>query len=164
MHYITSNANHSNLRFSFVIYQSTACSGSYPKMYYISSNADRSDLRCSFVIYQSTACISGVYPKCIMYHPTPIAATHPFHLLYHSTACSGLYPKCIIYHPTPVGATCAFHLLYHSTACISGLYRKIYYTSSNADRSDSRFLFVIYQSTACISGECIQNVLCIMQR
>jgi hypothetical protein len=39
------------LAFSFVIYQSSACSGSYPKCYYVSSNADRSDLRFSCGVY-----------------------------------------------------------------------------------------------------------------
>jgi hypothetical protein len=67
---------------------------SVPKTYYVSSNADRSDSRFSFVIYQSTAYWSGVYPKFIMYHPSPIGATRAFRLLYHSTACnSGVYPK-----------------------------------------------------------------------
>jgi hypothetical protein len=41
----------------------------------------------------------------------------------------------------------------------------MYYISSNADRSDLRFSFVIYQSTASILlVECTQNVLYNIQR
>jgi hypothetical protein len=40
----------------------------------------------------------------------------------------------------------------------------MYYITSNADRSDLRFSFVIYESTACILVECTQNVLYIIQR
>jgi hypothetical protein len=185
MYYISSNADCSDSRFSFVIYQSTACSGVECTQNVLYIIQRRSEWLALFVCYISINCLySGVYPKCIIYHPTPIGVTRAFCLLYHSTACSGVectqnllyiiqrrserlalfvcyisinclysgvYPKCIVYHPTPIGATRAFRLLYiNQLPVVEWSVTKIYYISSNADRSNSRFSFVIYQSTACI--------------
>jgi hypothetical protein len=93
MCYIPSNADRSDLRFLFVIYESTACilvECTQNEFYIIQRRSTRRAF--SFVIYHSTAC-SGVectqnfYPKCIKYHPTPIGATRAFLLIYQLTAC-----------------------------------------------------------------------------
>jgi hypothetical protein len=114
---ISSNADRIDSLFSFVIYQSTACilvKCTQNVLYILQRQSERLALS---VCYISINClyISGAYPKCIIYHPTPIGVTRrPFSfVIYESTAYwSGVYPKYIIYHPTPIGATCAFHLLY----------------------------------------------------
>jgi hypothetical protein len=157
--------------FSFVIYQSTAYwSGAYPKfiiyhptpnisfncllewsvpkIYYISSNADRSDSRFSFVIYQSTAYWSGAYPKFNIYHPMPIGATRAFRLLYIIQCRSERLVLFVCY--------LSFNCLLEWSV------PKICYISSNADRSDLRFSFVIYHPTP-IGATCAFRLLYIIQ-
>jgi hypothetical protein len=113
---ITSNADRSDSRFSFVMYQSTAYwSGAYPK--FIIYHPTPIDSACFlFLLYQSTAYWSGAYPKFIIYHPTPIDSTCFFFCYINQLpvveCTSGAYPKLIVYHPTPIRATHAFLLLY----------------------------------------------------
>jgi hypothetical protein len=76
----------------FVCYISINCLYQWivPKMYYISSNADRKRrseqldvlFRLLYINQLPVVEWSGVYPKCITYHPTPIGATSAFRLLY----------------------------------------------------------------------------------
>jgi hypothetical protein len=87
-------------------------------MYHISSNADRSNSTCFFFCYISINCLY----------------------------ISGAYPKCIMYHPTTIGATRAFLLLFINQLPVEWSVPKIYYISSNADRSDSTCFFFCYIS------------------
>jgi hypothetical protein len=121
-----------------------------PKIYYISSNADRLDV-LFLLLYHSTAYRSGVYPKFMIYHPTPIGATRAFHLLYINqlpTAWSGAYPKFIIYHPTPIDSTyfffCYINQLPTGVECTQNLLYII------QRRSERLALFVCYISFNCL--------------
>jgi hypothetical protein len=84
-------------------------------------------------------------------------------VIYHSTAYCGAYPKFIIYHPAPIDSMCFFFCCV-SIICLLWSVHKIYYISSNADQSDSRFSFVIHQSTAYTAVESAQNLVYIIQR
>jgi hypothetical protein len=124
--------------------------------------------RLLYINQLPTAWRSGVYPKFITYHPTPIVATRAFRLLYINhlpgVEWSGVYPKFII-SSNADRLDVIFPLLYIiQLPVVERSVPKIYYVSSSADRSNSRFSFVIYQSTACILVERTQNILYIIQR
>jgi hypothetical protein len=162
MYYISSNADWSDSTCFFFCYNiSINClyiSGMYPKcIIYHPTPIGATRRAFSFVMYQSTACILVECTQNVLYiiQRRSIGATRRAFsfFIYQSTAySSGVYPKFITYHPTPIGATRAFCLLYiNQLPVVEGMewsVPKIYYVSSNADRSNSRFSFVIYHSTA----------------
>jgi hypothetical protein len=128
---------------AFVCYISINCllhgEWSVPKIYYISSNADRLDV-LFLLLYHSTVYWSGAYPKFTIYHPTLIGATRAFCLLYINQLPTGVErTKNLLY----IIQRRALFVCYISFNCLlEWSVPKMYYISSNADWSDSRFSFV----------------------
>jgi hypothetical protein len=87
--------------FFFVIYQSTACSGVYPKVVMYHPTSIRGNLHSFFMLYQSTAC-SGVYRTQKCYYVSSNADWSDPHFLffvvYESTACivEWIVPKMLL--------------------------------------------------------------------
>jgi hypothetical protein len=170
MYYISSNADRSGSRFSFVIYiyQSTACilvELTQNVLSIIQRRSERLDV-LFLLLYINQPHIAGVEctQKCIIYHRTPIGATRAFRLFYiiQLPLVEWSVPKIYYISSNANRLDVLFLLLYQSTAC-SGVYEwsvpKINCISSNADQSDSRFSFVIYQSTAYWSGAYPQFII-----
>jgi hypothetical protein len=75
-----------------------------------------------------------------------------------------VYPKCIIYHPTPIGATCAFRLLYInqlpvSVECPQNLLCII---QRRLEQLDVLFRLLYINQLPVVDRT--QNLLCIIQR
>jgi hypothetical protein len=137
MYYVSSNADWSGLRFSFVIYQSTACiSGSYQKciIYHptsIGATERRTQNLLSMIQRRLERLALFVWSACmytqnllsiiqrrserlafslVIYHPTACSGVECTQnvIMYHPTPIGVTYPKFIKYDPTPIGATRAF--------------------------------------------------------
>jgi hypothetical protein len=119
-------------------------------MYYISSNANRSDSTCFFFCYISINClhISGVYPKFIIYHPTPIGATRRAFsfVIYQSTACIVECTQNLLYIIQRQSERLALFFCYISINClyISGVYPKciIYHPTPIGATRAFRLLYI----------------------
>jgi hypothetical protein len=155
MYYISSNAGRSGSRFSFVIYQSTACillERTQNVLYTIQRRSERLDV-LFLLLYINQPHITGV--ECtqnVLYIIQRRSTRRAFSfVIYHSTAYSGvkctqiLYPTCIKYHPTPIGAT-----LYQ------WIVPKMYYISSNADRQhrSERLTLFVWCGVECTQNLC----------